>query len=284
MRARGPAPGAPKGAPGAGAGPGIGEGANTVKEGGAWTAWNGAVLLGAGLAASAVACYALDERLQDEVGVEPVYVLMAGIGAWIVFLELATASLSNFASRKLCHAGCGLGMLAFDYRDTRAKLFVWAVAVSSTLMTWGLSPLPPFRFAQMRDVGVTIYLSVVAAWFFFELPTPVLAPVFFADPAGAVVGKFCSRRAPAWNPQWYREKTVAGSLAVAAFTFATLGYPCTLPVRCAVATLAMLAEAVGDKYDNLALATVVLAGWAFASDELSADVDVDAASMHVASA
>ena len=68
MRARGPAPGAPKGAPGAGAGPGIGEGANTVKEGGAWTAWNGAVLLGAGLAASAVACYALDERLQDEVG------------------------------------------------------------------------------------------------------------------------------------------------------------------------------------------------------------------------
>ena len=98
---------------------------------------------------------------------------MAGIGAWIVFLELATASLSNFASRKLCHAGCGLGMLAFDYRDTRAKLFVWAVAVSSTLMTWGLSPLPPFRFAQMRDVGVTIYLSVVAAWFFFELPTPV---------------------------------------------------------------------------------------------------------------
>ena len=47
--------------------------------------------------------------------------------------------------------------------------------------------------------------------------------MFFADPSGAVVGKFCSRRAPAWNPQWYREKTVAGSLAVAAFTFATLG-------------------------------------------------------------
>ena len=37
----------------------------------------------------------------------------------------------------------------------------WAVAASSIALTWDLLPLPPFRFASPRDVGVTVYLGTL---------------------------------------------------------------------------------------------------------------------------
>merc|ERR550514_1793187 len=128
-------------------------------------------------------------------------------------------------------------------------------------MAWGCSPIPNFRFADEKDIGVTLYLLLVSAWFFFHLPIVVLAPVFFADPAGAVCGKYVSRNWPEYNKAWFEKKTVVGSFAVFTFTFLTIQYVCTVPERAGVAVLAMLAEAFGGAYDNLALAAVVLAGW-----------------------
>ena len=58
--------------------------------------------------------------------------------------------------------------------------------------------------------------QIFALWVLVAL----LAPLFFADPAGAVVGKFCSRRlGRRLNPAWFQQKTVCGSLAV--FTTST---------------------------------------------------------------
>ena len=94
-----------------------------------------------------------------------------------------------------------------------------------------------------------------------QLPVHILAPMFFADPAGAIVGKAASRLVPRINSRWWGEKTVCGSAAVYALTFATILYPCTLSQRAAIACAAALAEAVGGAYDNLALAAVVLLGW-----------------------
>ena len=48
--------------------------------------------------------------------------------------------------------------------------------------------------------------------FYFQQPVAALAPLFFADPAGAVVGKFFSKRG--LNRAWYENKTVMGTLAV----------------------------------------------------------------------
>jgi hypothetical protein len=113
---------------------------------------------------------------------------MATIGLWVLFLAYASQGLlSDFHARKLCHAGCGLGMMLLDSTRLDARLFVWSVAASSIAMTWNLSPLPPFRFARPRDVGITVYLILVSCWFYASLPPTILAPLFFADPAGAVV-------------------------------------------------------------------------------------------------
>ena len=111
----------------------------------------------------------------------PSHTVMALITALIVFLEWgSTRLLSNFAARKLCHAGCGAGIMLLDSASLECRLCVWAVAGSSIAMTWGVSPLPSFRFSSPRDVGVTVYLCLVSAWFFLQLPAPILAPLFFA--------------------------------------------------------------------------------------------------------
>lgn len=149
------------------------------------------------------------------------YLVMASIVIWIVLLE-HILPISAFAARKLCHAGCGMGIMLLDSAEPHARLFVYTVAAGSIAMTRGLSPLPAFRFSRPRDVGMTVYLCLVSAWFFMRLPAHILAPLFFADPAGAVVGKFFTWTKPARNKAWYQNKTVFGSAAVFAFTLCTV--------------------------------------------------------------
>lgn len=118
--------------------------------------------------------------------------IMLAIALWVPLLAYASCGvLSDFYARKLCHAGCGLGMMLLDSKRLDCRLFVWAVAATSIAMTWNVSPLPPFRFARAHDVGITVYLTLVSFWFFLQLPPTILAPMFFADPAGAVVCRAC---------------------------------------------------------------------------------------------
>lgn len=223
--------------------------------------------------------------------------VMSAIALWVIFLAYPSVGvLNDFYARKLCHAGCGLGMMLLDSKRLDCRLFVWAVAASSIAMTWNLSPLPPFRFARPKDVGITVYLMLVSVWFYAQLQPLILAPLFFADPAGAVVcactaatrhcetdhraltrycplvspslralsqvGKFATRHlGQAYNPAWYQKKTVCGTLAVFIFTYATITYEASGWARRAIAACAAVVEALGGEFDNLAIAAVVLIGW-----------------------
>jgi len=139
---------------------------------------------------------------------------------------------------------------------------VYAMGVCAMLITWELVPkIKPFRFQRPRDVGMTVYMIVAMFWFFQELPIRVLAPMFFADPMGAVVGKYLSSR-KMWNPVWYRQKgtqkTLFGSGAVLFFTVISFAPPATLAERLVIAVVCVLAEALGGEYDNLLLVLSVV--------------------------
>merc|ERR1719188_2317146 len=111
-----------------------------------------------------------------------------------------------------------------DSRQAESRAAVWSSAVLGAAMTWNLLQgvgIPRFRFAREYDVGMTVYLVLVSVWFFAALPVAALSPMFFADPAGAVVGKYLTRNGFT-NPAWYQKKTVGGSLAVFIFLVITL--------------------------------------------------------------
>jgi hypothetical protein len=139
--------------------------------------------------------------------------------------------------------------------------FVYLVAVASIVMTWEVLPfLPSFRFGRSKDVGITIYLSLVSLWFYLSLSPTILAPLFFADPAAAIVGKTLSSTT-SLNPKWYSNKTVAGSLVVAVVTYFTVQYECTVQERVLIAVLAAVGEAAGGEFDNAVIGLVVIGGW-----------------------
>ena len=96
--------------------------------------------------------------------------MIIGVSTYIIFLEKsASCGVSDFAARKLCHAGSGAMMMCLDPTDSHATFFVLLVAVSSIAMTWEVSPLPPFRFSRKHDIGITIYLILVSIWFLMQL-------------------------------------------------------------------------------------------------------------------
>jgi len=166
--------------------------------------------------------------------------------------------LSAFASRKICHAFSGACMIMIGSELAIGRYFVYAVTVLSLAMTWQIvHGLPSIWFGSPRDPGITIYLLLVASWFYFELPVTVLAPVFFADPAGAVVGRYMSKNYSKYNPRWIGQKTVFGSVAVFLTTGLT-GHSPAISERLALATAATFGEAIGGSFDNLLIAVAVI--------------------------
>eukprot|EP00397_Hematodinium_sp_SG-2012_P028720 GEMP01030264.1.p1 GENE.GEMP01030264.1~~GEMP01030264.1.p1 ORF type:complete len:216 (+),score=17.48 GEMP01030264.1:130-777(+) len=202
------------------------------------------------------------EELELASNVE-LWTLIAIESSFLCFLEFSHA-LRAFAARKMCHAGTGLLIMRLDSRNLIARCYVYMIVCASLAMTWELG-LPAFRFGKPRDKGISIYLLLVCFWFYNQLPVSLLAPVFFADPLGAIVGKFVAKYEPHVNVIWYREKTVLGSMAVLTTTFACLGIgpgadQLGVPEKLILSVMACAAEAVGGEYDNLALALVVLPG------------------------
>ena len=193
-----------------------------------------------------------------------VYLVIGIQTALLLFLQFGDAVLpSNFLARKICHAGSGFLMLYLDSTDVVARLFVYSVVLTSLALTWKLVPswVPLLRFGDEYDAGITIYLLLVAAWFFCQQPSMALAPLFFADPAGAVFGKFASRHG--MNAEWWENKTVVGSLAVLTFAFLSLDVPSVAP-RLAIAVACALGEAFGGKtFDNAVIAVPALSSWVY---------------------
>ena len=86
----------------------------------------------------------------------------------LLFCEFGPVSL--FLARKTCHAVSGVMMLHLDMGDPLARYFVYAVAVSSLMMVWQLGTTYNFRFSSTRDVGITVYLIIVSAFFYTLTP------------------------------------------------------------------------------------------------------------------
>ncbi|KAK3285243.1 hypothetical protein CYMTET_7140 [Cymbomonas tetramitiformis] len=180
----------------------------------------------------------------------------------LLFLQFGKTLLpSNFVARKACHAGSGLLMLLLNSRDVVARFFVYSVVFVSLGMTWKWFPswVPVFRFGGLYDSGITIYLVIVCFWFYCQQPSVALAPLFFADPAGAIFGKLFSNQGI--NKVWWENKTVVGTLAVFFVAFLALDIPVFAPRLC-VASLCALGEAFGGRtYDNAVIAIPALGSW-----------------------
>ena len=177
--------------------------------------------------------------------------LILGIGEFGPF--------STFMSRKLVHSLSGLVMCHLEMQDPYARYFVYAVAALSLAMTWDLIPSkinPRFRFSSAKDIGISLYLLTVVAFFWYRIPIELIKPLFFADPMGAIIGSALTKSG-IFNPKWVGKKSVGGSLAVLVSTHITLIFG-GWTEKLAISTIVSLVEGLSGDYDNLFITIVVL--------------------------
>jgi len=152
-------------------------------------------------------------------------------------------------------------MLHLDMTDWLARYFVYSVAVTSLVMVWQLGTTFNFRFSRTKDVGISVYLCIVVAFFYTSTPLEIINPVFFADPLGALVGKSLTS-AGVCNPKWIGEKTLGGSAAVFLASYLTLvfGSPSFKAILSLVITLM---EGLTLEFDNLFITITVIVGYLY---------------------
>ncbi|RQX68582.1 phosphatidate cytidylyltransferase [Toxoplasma gondii CAST] len=176
--------------------------------------------------------------------------MVAVLVALAIFQFTPKAKLSDFCARKLTHVTMGtLLLLLKPEGHSYVKIFIIAVAVSAILS----SIYKPFRFAKKHDKGVILFNAIVGVWTLFDLPCSALAPMFYADPCGAIVGTMVE------SPKWKGNKTIAGSAAVFVVTLLSAYSVDNIWHRIALAALCTILEAVGGDYDNVLMSFPVIA-------------------------
>ena len=98
----------------------------------------------------------------------PTYLLICLEILVLYFCEFG--SVSTFLARKMCHAFSGVMMLHLDMSDWLARYFVYSVAVSSLMMVWQVGTSYNFRFSRTKDIGISVYLCIVVAFFYTNTP------------------------------------------------------------------------------------------------------------------
>eukprot|EP01069_Polyplicarium_translucidae_P000389 Polyplicarium_translucidae@DN1217_c0_g1_i3.p1 len=136
--------------------------------------------------------------------------------ATLVIFETAE-KIPVFVARKGTHMTIGVLLLQVN-QAVWLRAFVCMLGFLTLWKTWFHRP---FRYAKPRDPGVTVFVVVACIWACLRLDYRHLAPMFFADPSAAIVGR--SLR----SPKWLRDKTIAGSLAAFAVTAVALAEAAT---------------------------------------------------------
>lgn len=159
--------------------------------------------------------------------------------------------LPGWGSRKALHMGMGTLLILCDMNDWLIRASVYA---ASAIVCGSAQFMRPLHFAEVRDPGITSYLCFVSMCVACGIPLSSIAPLFYADPSGAIVGRNVD------SPKLVGSKSAAGTLAVATVAALTLfGVP--WPLRAFHGIVLALIELFGGKWDNPLMGTYLVLIW-----------------------
>jgi hypothetical protein len=165
----------------------------------------------------------------------------------LLFVQFNTL-LPSWGSRKVLHMGTGTLLMMCDVRDPLFRYATYAVTTVVVAFVWHRS----LHFFAVKDVGIINYLLFCSLCVSLQLPLVYCAPLFYADPMGAIVGRNVD------TPKLVGTKSVGGTLAVfvtAALTLVETAWP----LRLASAAMIALLELFAGKWDNPAIGVYLLA-------------------------
>jgi len=167
----------------------------------------------------------------------------------LLFVQLNTI-LHPWQSRKVLHIGTGTLFILSDVYDWKVRFGIYTVSIVCSLIACFFSHAVPI--SDKNDTGIIAYLALCSFAAFMQIPFSLIAPMFFADPAGALVGKTFQ------SPTVYGKKTALGSLAVFLVAYLSLPGVYSWPERAIHAFVICIVELLSGKFDNALIGSYLI--------------------------
>lgn len=177
-------------------------------------------------------------------------------GTALLTITSANAPVSPWISRKILHMGVGTLLLNADISDPQvvSGIYTAATAVCGLITVDGMKLVSEERKNNglVKDLGIFSYAISCFFCLALSIPYSEMTPLFYADPAGAIVGRTVK------SHQIWNNKTIAGSTAVFGTTFITLPPSYELNEKIVISTFITIIELFGGEIDNLLISLFLI--------------------------
>ena len=172
-------------------------------------------------------------------------------GTCLLLLTAVNAPVSPWISRKIVHMGVGTLLLNADISDPSVVSGIYtagAGVIGGLTVTNGIKHISDGRRTDgiVKDIGIFSYVASCCLCLVLSVPYSEMSPLFYADPAGAIIGRTIE------SPKIWENKTILGTGAV--FGTALVTTNGSIEEKISASLLIAMIELFGGKIDNLLIA------------------------------
>lgn len=176
-------------------------------------------------------------------------------GSSLLLLTTTNAPIKPWISRKILHIGIGTLLLNADISDPNVVNGIYSSCFLSgaVITNKGLNKVSDDRKNNgfIKDVGIFGYIMACYMCLLLSVPYNEISPLFYADPAGAIIGRTTN------STKIWENKTIAGTSAVFATSLLTLNG--NIEEKILSSFIITIIELVGGKIDNSLIAFFLIA-------------------------
>ena len=176
-------------------------------------------------------------------------------GSSLLLLTTTNAPIKPWISRKILHIGIGTLLLNADISDPNVVNAIYSSCFLSgaVITNKGLNKVSDDRKNNgfIKDIGIFGYIVACYMCLLLSVPYNEISPLFYADPAGAIIGRTTN------STKIWENKTIAGTSAVFATSLLTLNGNIEEKILCSF--IITIIELVGGKIDNSLIAFFLIA-------------------------
>jgi|TARA_A100001015_G_C14953862_1_gene697903 dolichol kinase len=176
-------------------------------------------------------------------------------GSSLLLLTTTNAPIKPWISRKILHIGIGTLLLNADISDPNVVNGIYSSCFLSgaVITNKGLNKVSDDRKNNgfIKDIGIFGYIVACYMCLLLSVPYNEISPLFYADPAGAIIGRTTN------STKIWENKTIAGTSAVFATSLLTLNG--NIEEKILSSFIITIIELVGGKIDNSLIAFFLIA-------------------------
>lgn len=171
-------------------------------------------------------------------------------GSSLLLLTTTNAPIKPWISRKILHIGIGTLLLNADISDPNVVNGIYSSCFLSgaVITNKGLNKVSDDRKNNglIKDIGIFGYIIACYICLLLSVPYNEISPLFYADPAGAIIGRTIN------STKIWENKTIAGTGAVFATSLLTLHG--NIEEKILSSFIITIIELFGGKIDNSLIA------------------------------